>query len=276
MTTKKIGITLKRFFDKKKKDFKKLSIRQLAIQLKVSPSMLSLVFKGQRLPSALLLNKLCDKLDVDQETADSMRFFLLKKKSFLHQKDIAFLKAYDKIENHKTNEASDDSWILATGDQFNLALSSWHYFAILQTTLLKNYDGTVDFIAKFLNLNHDLVQQMFSDLEKVKLLHKDKKNGFLVKTTSQMEYQSKHKEKLRQHHISNMEKAIQTLKSKNTPYNTENRLITSSCFSCSSEKITLVKQEISNFIKKIANTDESEGHDEVCQFSIQFFPLSSK
>ncbi|MBY0384802.1 TIGR02147 family protein [bacterium] len=276
MTTKQLGSILNRFFNKKKKQSKKLSIRQLSATLKASPSMLSLVLNGKRLPSVFLLNKLCSELDIDQETADSMRLFLLKKKSFMDKKDIAFIRSNTETEQGIDQELTNDPWVLASRDQFNIALSSWHYFAILQTTLLKQYDGSADFISNFLGLNRDLVVQMCAEMEEVHLLSKDPKTGYLRKVSSQMEYQSKSKERLRQHHISNMEKAIHTLKNKNTNYNCENRLITSTSFSCSTEKITLIKQEISRFIKKIANTDESEGHDEVCQFSIQFFPLSNK
>lgn len=276
MTTKQLGNILNRFFLKKKKQSKNLSVRQLSALLKVSPSMLSLVLNGKRLPSVFLLNKLCSELDIDQETADSMRLYLLNKKSFLNKKDVAFVRSNTEAEQELNQDLINDPWVLASRDQFNIALSSWHYFAILQTTLLKNYDGSVDFISNFLGLNRDFVVQMCAELEDVKLLNRDEKTGYLKKVSSQMEYQSKSKERLRQHHISNMEKAIHTLKNKNTDYNCENRLITSTSFSCSSEKITLIKQEISHFIKKIANTDESEGHDEVCQFSIQFFPLSNR
>lgn len=277
MTVKQLGNTLHRFFVKKKKQQKKLSIRSLAAQLKVSASMLSLVLNGKRVPSINLLNKMIAVLDIDQETADSLRLFLLKKKSFMDSKYNSLARNMEVLEKNKdTSQTSDEAWVLATKDQFNLALSSWHYFAILQVTLLRDYDGSIDYIANFLSLNADLVSQMCGDMEKVNLLQKDPKTGYLKKSSSQIEYQSQSKEKLKLHHISNMEKAIHTLKNKNTDYNRDNRLVTSSCFSCSSDQITLIKQEIAQFIKKIANTDESEGHDEVCQFSIQFFPLSNR
>ncbi len=265
-----ISKTLKAYFKRKKKKNKNLSMRWLAQKLELSPSMTSMIMNGKRLPSLQILEELCQLLDIDLEQEDSLRLqILLDKKMTSDRSDLAFTKAERKII------AKDNDWELANASQF-IALKDWYFFAIMQTMLLKDYDGTPQYIAKFIGLDVETVSTAIDQLVHVGLVIKNLESGQYHKAQRQTKYMSRDRNRLTLHHIANMKKVISTLEEESSLESVKDRLVTSACFSCKESDIPLMKQKISTFLKEMASTNESEGHDEVCLLLVQFLPLSQQ
>ncbi len=149
-----ISQVLKQGYLRKKKSNPRVSVRWLAGQLSLSPAMTSMILNGKRLPSLQILGELCRHLDIDFEVEDRLRKNLLKNKN--NSATISDL-AFSRPEaTEKENKARD--WHRVDDDQL-VALEDWHYFAIMQTMLLKAYDGGIDFIADFLGVSHKKVEK---------------------------------------------------------------------------------------------------------------------
>ncbi len=268
MSDVSIANELKDHFNSSKQRKKGVSVRWLAQNLAISPSMTSMILNGKRLPSLRLLKEMCRLLDIDQETEDRLRIRLLQIKD-MGSEDINLSRAQD-------SPTSDDHlWTLATRKQF-VALEDWYYFAIMQTMLLKDYDGTVQFISNFLNLDESTTHTAISKLVKADLVIYDSEKNIYYKNSSTVKFLSRDRDKLKGHHIKNIEKIIDILNNNLSEYNKEHRLVTSACFSCRSQDIPLIKQKIKNLLEEVANTNENEGHDEVCFFLAQMIPLSNR
>jgi hypothetical protein len=166
------------------------------------------------------------------------------------------------------------NWVTA-GYKDMVALKSWDYFAIMQSTLLPSYDGTVKFITELLGLSSVRVEQCLRELSQSGLMSINPETGYLEKSSQFVEYQSRDKVGLREYHTSCLEKAVSVMTNEVSDADVERRLITGLCFTCSSDEVPALKQKIASFLKKMAKSDSVE-HDTVYQLSVAFIPVSKK
>ena len=251
----------KKAIDRKKQDFPGFSFRWMAQQLDMSHTYLHQIVAGSRPVPVQLIDRLCEILDIDSETRALIYQDVLKTKSFCPPPN-----------GHSTKSESQNEWRLAPKKDFDLLLR-WETLPVLWSTLLVDFDGTPEFIARKLNLNVYAAATLMKDLEERGYLRQGP-NG-LEMSHRYFEFQSKlSKEQIRNYHKLSLERATKELSERTAESDVEKRLMNSSVFTCKKSDVPLIKSKISQFLKELIETHSDETPEEIYQFSLQFFPIS--
>jgi len=261
---------LLRFFEKKKAERRGFSVRSLALRLNLSPSFTSQVLNGRRSVPLELAEQLCAALDLDKETRDDV-FSKLFRERGLSQK-VARLSG---IPNDETpNERNEADWKLRPKQQFDV-LVDWTGLAILDATLLVDYDGSPDFIASRLNLSLESVRETLDHLIKNGLLVL--RDGVLKKTDFFLEFNSgKNQEEIRAFHKQHLENAKRILTDQVSDEDRERRLITGLTITASEKKVAWAKIALNSFMRHLATDLGSSEAEDVYHLAIQLFPLTNQ
>lgn len=260
LKNKKSHVLLQRVLAKKKKDFKGLSLRWLAEQLGISHVYLSHMLRGTRPIALNIVEPLCQILDLDLETKAKLIDEIFKEKGF---------KPLSASKNKKIR--TEANWHLFPVKDLDL-VSTWETLAILQTTLLKKYDGTPEFIGKRLFLPTQRVKQILERL--IEKGYVQLKSGKISATEAFYEIQSHaSKDQIRSYHKSVMMKAQEVLNQKDETALAE-RLVTSAAFTCSKDDVARLKNKIADFLKELIEESASMEPESVYQIGLQFFPVT--
>lgn len=243
------------------------SLRAFARDLNVSPSTLSEILnrkKGLSLKLAMsVANKLkmpswekeyfCDLVSKENSKSSRIRNDAIKRlKDRSRENDL-------KILNHKAIRA----------------LTSWTDLAILELTNLKQFENSITWIAKQLNIEESSAKLSVERLIEAKLLKIDKVSGKwsdispLFSTTDGVPSES-----IRRLHKTILFLALQKLES----VDNESRSVKSIVFSLSNSQIPKAKKIIDNAIGEIVALADKKNHerDQVMCFSSQLFSLLTK
>lgn len=268
---------LRKFYLRKKASNPRMSVRLLAKHLKVSPAQASMILSGQRTPSLSLLEAFHEILDIDPETQVQLRKMVLEYKNRDYRKEDVFLlkqsPSQEVQDEFSAENAQSEDFVLATKKQF-VALKSWHYLAITQTMLLKEYDGTPRYIANFLGLGLPFVESCLAELLDAQLVGRDEEGAYF-KLNPRNEFQSKDRSRLTTWHLSNLEDTLKALRGDKKNNHPQERLVMGSCISCATSKLPLIRVKVADFLRELMVFAEGEDHDEVCRVSVQILPLSA-
>lgn len=269
MTTPSINAVsaiLTAHFEKVKSTRAQFSLRGLAIKMEMSPAHLSQILSGKRSLQPAQLEQICKALDIDPETKDFLTSEILRLQGW-HPLPPSTLR----ISESETTGYSAD-WNLKSKSHLN-ELVNWKYFAILDFTLLKDFDGSPAMISQMLNIDQTEASEILSTLKKMGYLVEDE-TGILRKTQPLMEYQALSKrDTIRRIHKDFLTSAINELDLGDDEARAR-RLISSATLTCSREQLSAFKLKLSNLMKELIAEGASADAEEVYQLSVAFFPLT--
>jgi|GEM_PF-1732187 len=260
MKSKTTSALLKKYFDRKKKDNARFSLRSLARSMELAPSFLSEIFKGKKALPPKHLDRLIQILDIDHEAA------LEIKKSYLEFSEIAVLSKAT-LSSLKSSPKKPD-WQLGEKAQREI-LRNWYLLPMLELTLTEDFDGN---FSERLGLTKAAVAYGIKRLIELGLLSEVK--GQYRKQQSQLAFSSAtSQEDFRIFHRQMLQKAEEEL-SNNVPGAYDARLLTGAVITVDSKRIAELKNKLNGLLDEFSKDCMSSSGDEVYQFGVQFFPLS--
>lgn len=259
---------LSSYYEKKRKDGKRFSMRAMAKKLGVSVSLLSLILKGKRSLPIRLIDPLCGLLDIDQVDRDHILHLVLSKKG----KEPERASEMAGLQEKKISSNRKLKWETLAKSETDF-LTDWEDIAIFLCSGVKEFDGTPEFVAKRLFLELGLVNKKMLRLTEAGFLIN--KAGIFERARKTLQLRSgKDLNIIRKYHRAHLENAASVLVNKVTEADLQSRLITGMTLTASMRSIPIIKQKIQNFLIEIAELSGDEEPDEVFQFAIQFFPLT--
>lgn len=257
---------IKKSFDRKKKENSRLSIRWLAQSLNLSPPMMTRIMNGERKLPANLVPKIGQLLDIDRDDQDRLLKELLNSKGYSQESMKAVF--VDQMEGTK----EPIPWARATNEAFDL-FKAWYLIAILDTTLLKKYDGTIEYISRKLKLDVKLVEDAFKELIKVGMLElrdgKYKKSNQFLELRTTQNFAS-----IRKLHIDQLEKIKKQLETRTSDEDRAKRFVTGITVTTSQEKMNVARIKIAEFMQELTKDLASGEPEEVYHFAVQLYPLT--
>jgi uncharacterized protein (TIGR02147 family) len=240
------------------------SIRWLAKATGVSPSLMSLIINGKRNLPLGMADKICTILDIDRVDRDRLLGSLLQAKGVTNP-------AISWLKNQKT-VSTQDSWQALKNKSMNL-FGHWYHVAILDSTLLKDYDGTCEYIAMRLELEVGLVEEVFALMKDAGYL--TLQNNVWKKSNAFLEIKSaKSLDSIRRIHSEQLEIAKKTMTEKTSEEDMQNRLITGLTITGSKERLLLIQQKIQQFLIETADEMSSGEAEDIYHLGIQIVPLT--
>lgn len=259
---------LKSHFEKKQKEHEHYSLRLLAKRTGISPSYLSLIFSGKRKLQLKYLEPICNALDLDRETRNEIYFYFIKEN--------ADNKAQRVYENSSSDDVSQNASFSEVAPQsrksFNI-LTPWYNLAVLDATLLKDFDGSAKWITEKLNLTEVEVEEAIDKLLEAGLLEVN--DGKYKKFQEKIEFRSfQSPEALRSHHDEFLDVARNVLHTRISSDDMEERLISGMTFAVSSQMAQKIKSRLNNLLYEVLREAEQDSDtSEVYRLSFQFFPI---
>lgn len=239
-------------------------MRWMAKKLNVSHAYISQILNGHRKIPMDLVQPLSEILDLDAEARTRIYHEVFQGKGGPFSKQ---------TRSRKSLSPSSD-WELVPLKDIEL-ISDAETTTILMSTLLDEYDGTAAYIAKKTKRPLAKVNSRMQILKARGYL--SMQGGVLKVSQAFFELQSHGgKEHLRKHHRAILESAINTLETKKSEEDLENRIITSATIACSKQDIARLKIKIADFLKEFVEEAASGPSNEIYHLGIQFFPGSRK
>lgn len=242
---------------KKKIDPKQLSLRKLASKNKISPGYLSKVFSGEKVLSKDLAYKICKILNVDDAS------YALIQELYENTQHQQQSKNFE-LPNLETFELMPESseWLL----------SHWYRLTILDLMTTVNFKNDIEWIAKKIDISKNEVElslKYFLDSQLAEI----NENGQWRKKHLNLRFPTTTtKSVIRQHHKSQLKRAIKELDSKTTPSDFSNRLITSISIASNPEQMKAAKDYLHLALYKAAEILGKGPCTEVYQLNLQLFP----
>ncbi len=272
MINRNIAKILKSAFEKRKQENSRFSLGLLALKLNISKSFASLILSGKRALPPELATDFCKLLKLDIEQRDLiLRGVLLSRKLPENKGLLSGIRP----KRNSQNDGRKRKWVDPNDSHFWI-LREWYYFAILDSTLLKGFDGSANFIATALGLDLETTRAAIKKLQGSGFL--ELVSGKLVKSNKLNAFNSiDAKNDLRAYHSASIEIAKETMASRAKLEDLEKRLITTGTVTVAKEKVVWAKQQIAEFLcSLIEQLSEDELPDDVYQISIQFLPLTNR
>lgn len=264
-----IAHILKSAYLRKKAENRRFSMQVLANKLEISLPFLSQVLSGKRALPPELANPMCDILDLDNEKRDWITRGLLQSRKLKGSTGLlAKLRQESALSLGKAEE-----WTIQPKSNFWI-LHEWFHLAILDATLLKDFDGSIGFLAQRLGLPTSVIENSVKKMLDADILVKTSDGKIRKKHKLNDFHSQSSKTDIRAYHAVAMEKAKETLRTKTLEEDVEQRLITTYTMTVPRDKVSWAKQQIAEFIKSIAAELSTDRPEEVYQLGIQFFPLT--
>lgn len=257
------------YYEKKRKDGKRFSMRAMAKKLGVSVSLLSLILKGKRNLPIRLIDPLCAILDIDQVDRDQILHLVLSQKG--KEPERASDLVGFKEKSPKQDRALKWETLAKSDSEF---LADWSDIAIFLCCGIKDFDGTPEFVARRLFMDLGTVNRKMIRLVEAGFLPME--DGKIVRPKKTLQLRSgKDLSIIRKYHKSHLENAIHALDSKTTEPDLQHRLITGMTLTASLRSIPIIKQKIQNFLIEMAELSDADSPEEIFQIAVQFFPLTT-
>lgn len=263
--SKTVASLLRGAFERKKSENPRFSMEMLARRVGVSRPFVSQLLAGKRALPAELVDSLREALDLDAEQVDWLSRAVLSSRRLKGSAGV--LRG---LRDKRPGQARP--WRSQPKSHFWM-LEDWHYIALADATLLRDYDGTPSFLARRLGLSAAVVTGALARMREAGIL--EEKEGMLRKAENFADFHSGgSKEELRAYHQASLDKAKEELRRRTAPKSLEERLITTATFTVNRNKIPWARQQVAEFLRTMAAAlAEGEG-EEVYQLSVQLFPLS--
>lgn len=201
-----------------KSDDRKLSLREWAKLMKLSPTYLSLILKSHRLVSEKALTTIAAALDLDKISTKNLK--AARQRDWLKIKNPALL-IDPVIQKNREEKALYAEEVL----DCEILLKSWAHMAFLDYTTCHNRTNDIESIAKLFNLSPISVKQILYDLKQSGFL-KQNPDGSYTKTEKNLRISVPRTSKsIRAFHIAMMKKATETLEKEASPEEVSKRLV---------------------------------------------------
>lgn len=261
MTTMSYRTIIKEELDFRIRTNPNYSLRAFARDIQINPSQLSDLIRG--------------KIGISSKKA-----LIVAERLGLNQKEALLFKSLVEVEHGRTPAIIENAkkYIQTNsfGENFKAlsldgfkVISEWHYFAILSTMELDDFDGTADYIAKKLNLPLKEVEGSIIRLVKMDII--DFKDGKFVLTgvmlTTTHDIQSSALKKFHKGHIAKSVAALDEVA-------VDLRDITSMTMAIDLGKMKEAKEMIKTFRREFCRVMESGKKNQVYNLNIQFIPLT--
>lgn len=258
---------LKAHYDKKKSENPNFTLRLLAQKINMSPAYISLIFKGKRNLSFTYLERICTALDLDNDSRNELIIEYLKQDGLRNIADLP-IREIGELEGLRNVQVSP------VGNKKFTLLTPWYMLPIIDSTLLKDYDGSAQWIAKKLNLDQATVEEAIMQLLNHSLL--EDRDGKFLKKEANIEFRSgKNLEEIRSHHLEFLDLAREQLAIKTEKDDFERRLISGMTVAISKEKAKSFKYKLNQLLYSfLKEAQEDEDVSDVYRLSIQLFPLT--
>jgi uncharacterized protein (TIGR02147 family) len=253
---------LREYLTKKKETTPGFSLRTLAKRLSISHSFLSRMLNGKKPIPLVLLPRFQLALDIENEVFERIR------KSFEGAQDSPVHVPTKTV----VNSAIED-WEL-TGKKILKILRNWFYVAILDLTLLKDFDGSTDMICRRLGISTTAAEVAIRELLALGFL-KTAIDGRLLKSGRKLHFGSAvSRKEIRQFHKLYLKKSEEQLDTATKPEDFARRLISGITLTVPQNRVSYAKTRIWEFMHELSNELTSEEGDDVYQLGVQFFPLT--
>ncbi len=223
------------------KSNRQYSLRAFARQLEVEPSYLSKILRGQRNVSSRMFLQMSQKIGLSPAQVHNIK------------KSTSFREQLDPLAE----------------DQFHM-IADWYHFAILELSLLENFQNTAAWISYTLNISFAEAQTAIQRLERLGFITTDPKSGrWRVKTglTTTMNTFTNTAFRKMQHQIL----ALASQKMEEVPF--ERRDQSSMTMAIRRSRIPEAKKMIRNFRRKLMkHLQEGKKKDDLYILSISLFP----
>ncbi len=253
---------LKGEFDHRRRNNPAYSLRSYARDLYLSPSRLSEVLngKGDLSPSTLL--DVGAKLGIPKNEVLALQaahvFRTAAENSAIHISAKGYLESYQ--YQRKFSQLTDETYKI---------LSDWYHFAILSAMELEMYDGTVDFLARVLKLEVNIVQEALERMEKQNMVAVNDgaycATGEIFTTSNDVSSDA-----LKVSHRQNFELAGKSLDEVDVLL----RDITSATICIDIDRLPEAKKMIKEFRRNMCHFLEAGKKHAVFNFNIQLHPIS--
>lgn len=230
-----------------------------------SPSSLSMVLKGERLPSDEMVERLAQYFKM---TSREKRYFKLliefDKKSRKNKDTKDILEQIQKSSTEKNSFAIDLK-------QFS-SISEWYYIALKQLIDTPNFIEDEEWIHKRLRkkVTPSQIRTALTHLLELEIVKRDDKGQLQVVRPGLITTNDIPSGAIKRHHYGMLERASEAIFEQEV----EERQINSTTLRIKNEDLTEAKRAIFDFLKEFAARFADDDAKEVYQFNIQLFMLT--
>lgn len=252
--TRSAAIGLDRKSDTLAKLIKKLGYK--------SPSLLSMISKGSRLPSSALLEALLDKWQVPQSERELIRLQVEIERRVKKEKEVLPL-----IERLKKMRGQENYQVLDF-NQFKL-IANWYVYVVRELIGSPGFREDPILISKRLRgkVTPTEIKGAIEALQSVGLVKRDESGRLQLVEENIETTNGIPSEAIQEHHRSMMNRAIEAL----TEQVVKDRHMHSLTFRFDPIHSEEVQKKIIEFVKQINEEYESKASDRVYQLNLQFF-----
>ncbi len=226
-----------------------------------SPSSLTMVLKGQRLPSSEMVRTLID--DLKLQGKEKEYFELLVEHGRLQKRQ----KSSDSVLNRLSKLHNKTEYFQIDMGQFN-TIAKWYYLVIKQLVSAPDFIEDIDWIVKKLRrkVTAAQVKKAITDLETLGLIKRQ--DGKIIKSEQAvMTSNDIPSSAIKEHHAGMMQMAAEALYEQPI----EKRQISSLTFKMDTKKLLQAKEELMNFLNDFNEKYSDVLASEVYQLNLQLF-----
>lgn len=229
-----------------------------------APSLLSMILKGQRLPSADLIEKLASILKMSKDEKRYFQLLVTYERKKLNEKNVE--EELIHIENLLKKNKSSNPTIMDLAKFESIA--QWYYLVIKQLIKHKDFQENELWIEKKLRkkVRPNQVKKALLHLQQVGAITRDKTgrliNSFSVTTTDEVPSSA-----IKQHHEGMIYRAAESVNEQTI----EERDLQSLTLSFEKEDMKRAKEDINEFVDNFNATYAKKEGQDVYQLNVQFF-----
>lgn len=233
-----------------------------------SPSSLSMVLKGQRLPSQEMLQAICHDLNLDHFEVQYLDLLVQLEKQKRRNKDIT--RTLEKI--YALNKKNLNRFSV-TNNQFSY-IADWYHFVVKQLVSTSGFREDYEWMFKRLRKKVSVAKLKLAVQNLLELgVFKRNENGQLIVTKSGIETPNDEvvSAALRRHHKGMIQRATESIEEQ--PLDT--RYLNAITFKMDPQSIPEAKRYITHFIKEFGTRFSNSESNDIYQLNIQFFQHTS-
>jgi uncharacterized protein (TIGR02147 family) len=256
-------------WERKRKSNSRYSLRALARDLEMSPSYVSQVLNGKKIPSADVARKFKDLLGLTD-----LDLSLLLKSVAAHSPNAADSK--ELILDLLAKDRAAKGFAKHTHKNPNdlLKLTSWIHFAVLDLTTTENFNDDDRQTARRLGISISSLNSAIEDLVTFGLLKRE--NGRWTKTSKNIQFATDlSTQGTRQYHRQMISKALDVMEKNSEPTEVARRRITGATLAINPEHVPEAVRRINEFIYELTELLGQGPCKEVYQLNVQLVPLTS-
>ena len=250
---------------------KVLTLNDLAKKLGYnSPSLLSMIANGKRLPSSEILESLFDEWKIESNLRELVRLRLeIEKKSRKNRPTLALQEKLARLDKKSTFKTIDL-------DTFN-TITEWQHVVLQQLVTAPDFKEDYHLLSQRLRkkVSPAQVKKSIATLVKAGLLKRNAISGELEPRGAESTAETTHdipSEAIREHHKAMMTRAIEAIDEQSV----DQRHMNSLTLRFNDEKKAEAKDAILNFVRDFNNRFYDADSNSIHQLNVQFFEHTQK